>query len=131
MQNLADKALAKKHGSRFPTAGTRSTAAKLGGNKMATSQKHGATIASVTDQDGGQVPEDGEHDEVSDLLALWRLEVLKLLLQRREIEAATAEDSRKAATRLREERDARARTEAEAKVYKRSGLQVQGDSQKI
>lgn len=127
MQHLADKALARKYSSRFPTAGTESTAAGLGANKKPSSQKHGdAATASDNDKDSGEANGDDKRDEVSDLLALWRFEVLKLLLQRREMEAAVAEDSRKAATRLREQRDARARAEADAKVCRCTSHRCKG-----
>lgn len=64
--------------------------------------------------EGNEVAAEGQ--AVSKLLACWRGEVLKLLLQRAAAVEATADEARKAARQVVDAREACARAETEVKV---------------
>lgn len=68
--------------------------------------------------------EQGQAASVAKLLATWRAEVLKLLLQRGADAEVAAAESREARRKVAEERDARGRAETEAKVDSVSNLVV-------
>lgn len=59
---------------------------------------------------------EGRQADVTRLLAAWRAEVLKLLLQRGVDAEVAAEETRQARRMASEEREARGRAETEAKV---------------
>lgn len=112
MQHLADKALAKEHAARFPSAGARCTAGNVSSGEPPVLGENDVG----SQEDGEYTAETRERDVFADLLGLWRSEVLKLLLQRRHSEEVAAEECRKAARRLQEEREARARADANSEV---------------
>lgn len=71
--------------------------------------------------DGGDDEEKNDEKEakahvVSKLLACWRGEVLKLLLQKGAAAETAAEDSRRAARQVLEEQESRVRAELDAQV---------------
>lgn len=129
MQRLADEALSREHAVLFPS--TKASAEYMDDSQASTipwasegkggenSPKHPSRKQSQDHSQERSRSSDGEEAggyAVAKLLACWRSEVLKQLLQRGAAAEVGAEESRKAARQVGEEREARARAETNVKV---------------
>lgn len=122
MQQLADRQLAREHASRFGPREARRpvTAGGAGGKHLNPKEIYkeggssGETHQDIPDED--RISPEDEESGVVRLLGLWRSEVLKLLLQQGQAAEVAAEESRKAARGVDEERKARTRAEDTVKV---------------
>ncbi|CAM9099505.1 unnamed protein product [Hapterophycus canaliculatus] len=83
------------------------------------------------DVDEGEQEADGEggRADVARLLAAWRAEVLKLLLQRGVAAEVAAEESRQARRTVSEEREARGRAEAETESLLQRALAAEAEAE--
>lgn len=137
MQRLADEALSSAHPPLLSSAKPRqrrrrqrqdvSTGAFSLSPSSSSSAEEGSEDRS-RDRSGEQGREDGEGEEaasageqeqaagVAKLLAAWRAEILKLLLQRGADAEVAAAESREARRKVAEEKDARGWAETEARV---------------
>lgn len=133
MQRLADEALSKAQTSQSSRVPEQATASKHIGNpgtnrdvgevkqmgrSLGKSQKRpkGRSLENeeINDDSAGTTAESA----VSTLLACWRREVLKLLLEKGAMVQASEENSRQAEMRVLEAREAQSRAENEVKVWR-------------
>lgn len=129
MQRLADEALSEEDASLHSASRTPvAAAAPVPAHPQNTnaSSAAGESSADPSPPPDGREPRsldegggDGTNDRgqaVSKLLACWRGEVLKLLLQRGVVVEAAAAETRKASLKVMEANEARLKAETEAKV---------------
>ena len=128
MQRLADNALSEQDSSLFSASWAPAAAVPVPTRpqKMNASSAPGESSADpppLTDEreprsldEGGEDAKNARGQAVSKLLACWRGEVLKLLLQRGVVVEAAAAETRKAARKVTEANETRLKAETEAKV---------------
>lgn len=129
MQRLADDALSEEDASRFSASRSPATAAvpvparpqML--NASSAAGESSADPSPLADgreprslDEGGGDAKNARGQAVSKLLACWRREVFKLLLQRGVVVESAAAETRKAAREVAEANEARLKAETEAKV---------------